>query len=120
MKYTAEMFTDLSRTAHDPEAGEKAAALLNGTLDPDTVLESVLMLDRNERVLEALNKVLDCHGVEGITPDGSVYPIGAYINSGDTYSLTVVLDEDGEFHLTTWGDFLEAWEREQAEEGEGY
>lgn len=120
MKYTAEMFDDLARTAHDPDAAKKAAGLLNGDIDPDTVLDRVLMLDHNERVMEALNKVLDCHGVEGLTPDGAIYPIGCYLNTGDTYSPTVVLDEDGAFHLTTWGDFLEGWESEQAEEGEGY
>jgi len=120
MHYTAEMFADLARTAHDPEAAEKAAALLNGSLDPDTVLGRLLHLDRNERILEALNMVLDCHGVESLTPDGSIYPIGAYVNTGDTYTTTIILDEDGEFHVTSWGDFLEAWEREQAEGGGGF
>lgn len=120
MTYTPEMFDDLARTAHNPNAAELAAGLLNGTVDPDTLLDGVLMLDRDERVMEALNRVLDCYGVEALTPDGCIHPIGVYLNTGDTYSLTVVLDEDGEFHLTTWGDFLEGWEREQAEEGEGY
>lgn len=120
MKYTAEMFADLARTAHDPDAADKAAALLNGTLDPDDVLGEVLMLDHDERVMRALDKVLDCHGVEALIPDGCMAPIGVYLNTGDTYSPTVFLNEDGEFSLTTWGDVLEAWEREQAEEGEGY
>jgi hypothetical protein len=116
MTFTADQFADLARTAHDPDAAEKAAALLNGTLDPDTVLGRVLMLDRNESIMEALNTVLDCHGVEAITPDGCIYPVATYLNTGDTYCLTVVLTEDGEFLLTSWGDFLEDWEREQAEE----
>ena len=120
MKYTAEMFADLARSCHDPEAAEKAAGLLNGTVDPDTILDSILVLDHEELVLEALDKVLECHGVEALTPDGSIYPIASYVNTGDTYTTTIILDEDGEFHVTSWGDFLEAWEREQAEEGQPY
>jgi len=116
MTFTADQFADLARTAHDPDAAVKAAALLNGDLDPDTVLDSVLMLDTNERIMEALDTVLDCYGVEAITPDGCIYPVATYLNTGDAYTSTVVLTEDGEFLLTTWGDFLEEWEREQEEE----
>lgn len=124
MTFTADQFTDLARSCHDPDAAQKAADLLNGKLDPDVVLAEdntgALLLDRDERVMEALDKVLECYGVEDLTPDGEWSPIGLYLNTGDTYSETVFLSEDGEFRLTTWGDELEAWEREQAEEGQPY
>lgn len=116
MTYTAEQFTDLARSCHDPEAAEKAAGLLNGDIDPDSILEATLLLDHDELILEALNVILECHGVEGLTPDGCMAPIGAYVNTGDTYATTVILDEDGAFHVTSWGDFLEAWERDQGPE----
>lgn len=120
MTYTPDQFADLAITAHDPDAAQKAADLLNGKLEPEDVTGNVQMVQHDEWVMIALNKVLDCYGVEALIPDGQMAPIGLYLNTGDTYSLTVVLDEDGEFHLTTWGDFLEAWEREQAEEGQPY
>lgn len=118
MIFTADQFADLARTAHDPEAAEKAAALLNGELDPDTVLDRVLMLDHNERVMEALNEVLDCHGVEAIRSEGEwdrYYGdvVAVYLNTGDTYCTTVLLDTEGEFHVTSYGDWLEAFEQEQ-------
>ena len=115
MEFNAEMFADLARSCHDSDAAEKAAGLLNGTIDPETVLGEVLMLDDEELILRAVDKVLECHGVEALIPDGVVYPIGAYVNTGDSYGTTVVLDEDGVFHLTSWADFLEAWESEQDE-----
>lgn len=116
MKFNAEMFADLARSCHDPDAAEKAAGLLNGTVDPDTVLDSVLVLDHEELVMEALDKVLECHGVEALRVDGCLAPIGTYLNTGDPYVTTVVLDEDGEFHVTCYGDFVEAWEQEQGPE----
>lgn len=119
MKFTADQFSDLTRSCHHRNAATRAAALLNGDLDPDSVLDGHLMLDHDERVMEALNVVLETYGVEALIPDGCIVPIGVYLNTGDTYSETVFLSEDGEFRLTTWGDELEAWEREQ-EEGWAY
>lgn len=121
MTFTADQFADLTRSCHHRNAATRAAALLNGSIDPDEVLDGRhFMLDRDERVMEALDIVLETYGVEALIPDGHIAPIGIYLNTGDTYSETVFLSEDGEFRLTTWGDEMEAWEREQAEEGMPY
>jgi hypothetical protein len=43
--------------------------------------------------------------------------VASYLNAGDTYSPTILLDhEERKFKLTTWGDFAEEYESQtQAE-----
>ena len=127
--FKPEMFSELARTAHDPKAAEKAAALLNGDLDPEFIPETAKWVRdcyarprQDALVMHAVNAVLDGHGVEPIRAEGhyvSAYYgdiIATYVNFGDTYCLTVVLDSDGEFHLTSWGDFYENWLAENPQE----
>ena len=132
MKFTPEMFSDLARTAKDPEAASKAAGLLNGTIDPETVPETEAWVRQcyhcpraKELILHAVNAVLDLYGVEAIDVEEAYVDsyhggiIASYCNTGDTYAQTVLLDsETQEFMLTSWGDFLESWEAEHAEEEE--
>ena len=43
--------------------------------------------------------------------------IAYYVNTGDTYSATLIYDpEDNRVYLTTWGDWLQAWEYEKDQE----
>lgn len=106
-KFTANQFKSLTRTCKDPEAADKAAAILNDSeLDPD-------------QKLNALDVVLDGFGVEGVRVEGAWIDnyhgdiVASYVNQGDTYTETVVYDhETDEFHVTSWGDWLEAWELE--------
>lgn len=69
-------------------------------------------------VLHALSELLNGFGVETIWESDSSSPvIGEYVNMGDTYTPTVVYNTDSEeYEVTSWGDFLESWEHEQAEE----
>lgn len=65
-----------------------------------------------ELEMAVIDVLIDGYGVEGITPEGKVYPVAEYVNMGDTYDLTVVYDlENGEYILTSWGDFLSEWEK---------
>ena len=119
--FKPEQFAELARTARDPEAAEKAAAILNGTLDPETV-EAVDRWVRqcfnrpsdNELKMEALNAVLDCYGVEALRNEDADWDsyhgdiVATYLNTGDTYSTTVLLDREGEFHITSYGDWIES------------
>lgn len=79
------------------------------------------MHDANARrandVLERANRLLQGHGVEALRSEGAHVDnyhydiIAAYVNLGDTYATTLVYDtEQGEFLLTSYGDFLEGWE----------
>lgn len=65
---------------------------------------------------EAFDKaadLLDHFGVEGVScGDDSM----DYLNTGDTYSETIVLTSDGELLCTTWGNWYENAEREHCEE----
>ena len=57
-----------------------------------------------ERLMECLNEVLDGHGVESLGDNMS--PCALYINMGDTYSPTLLLNyKTHTIRLTTWGDF---------------
>lgn len=72
-----------------------------------------------DNILAAVNEVLEGYGVEGIQPEGAYVnkfyysTIGLYVNMGDTYAPTIVYDTEAEeFHLTSWGDFLENWQED--------
>lgn len=64
---------------------------------------------RIERILSALNELLECHGVETFNSRKSrMHACAEYLNTGDTYSPTILFRHDtGTFRLTTWGDFFE-------------
>ena len=57
--------------------------------------------------LWVIDRLLDCHGVEGIANhSGSVHL--EYCNTGETYSSTVAYDyRKGKFVITSWGDWEE-------------
>jgi len=67
----------------------------------------------SELILQALDEILEGYGVESIDGDSYInsyyrYSRGSYINTGDTYSQTLVLDHKNDtIHLTSWGDFVE-------------
>lgn len=68
---------------------------------------------RIELILSALNEVLECHGVEAFNSrESRMHAIAEYLNTGDTYSTTILFRHDtGTFRLTSWGDFFEANEK---------
>ena len=72
-------------------------------------------------ILRKVDKFADTHGVEAIYEgdDGLLSTRGGrlvaeYLNSGDTYNLTLLYDYDDEsFSFTTYGDWVEEWEKEK-------
>ena len=57
-----------------------------------------------------INKLIDGYGVEysQSTKDSSVALWIEYVNTGDTYSPTILYDyEKQHYYLTTWGDIVE-------------
>jgi len=129
MEFTAESFAELARTAHDPLAAEKAVDIIKGTLDPESVeatedwVRQCFHRPRESALkMHALNALFDLHGVEAIHVQGEWVDghygdiVATYLNTGDTYAATIVLvSGTGEFLLTSWGDFVEAYEARQAE-----
>ena len=75
--------------------------------------------DRVNEQLEAINELIDGHGVEAIRIDDYWHSnywgncIGLYVNMGDTYTLTIIYDViENQFEFTSWGDFYESKEQE--------
>jgi hypothetical protein len=75
-------------------------------------------------LLREIDGLADGFGVDGFWPgdDGELstrpqfgeIPLAEYVNSGDTYSPTVLYDySEGKFYLTTYGDWVEKYERER-------
>lgn len=67
-----------------------------------------------------LDKICNTFGIEEIFEVSPQYPdsdeIGfEYLNTGDTYQSTIIFDE-GKTYISSWGDTLEAKERELYEE----
>lgn len=115
-------FRDLSA-----KGAQQVLDLIAGKLDPatfksvqDWVKGCYNVPDKSEQIMKALDELIGGYGVEGITPEGQTYPVADYVNTGDTYSATIVRDiENDEYILTTWGDWLEKWEADhQPEESE--
>jgi len=75
-----------------------------------------------EAAMEEIDKILGAHGVEALRDEnqndryfGDV--IATYVNMGDTYDTTVVYDvHEATFHVTSWGDWFEEYERRQEAE----
>jgi len=63
---------------------------------------------RLDRILACINEVMQGSGVEAIWGEDQFWPAADYINTGDTYSATILFNrKTGSFSLTTWGDFYE-------------
>jgi hypothetical protein len=65
--------------------------------------------------LTIADELLHGHGIERLAEDrggGSPRLHASYVNTGDTYGLTLLYDHCGaQFHFTTYGDWVERWER---------
>ena len=90
----------------------------HGLEDNDRLWEEVNTITGSRALgvlMERANNLLDGHGVEYIS-QGEV--AAAYVNFGDTYTATLLLDDTATptFRLTSWGDFIETWEREHIAE----
>jgi hypothetical protein len=65
---------------------------------------------RRERILACLNELLGGFGVEPIWGNDPYWPEAEYINTGDTYSLTILFNGTS-FMVTAWGDWFERNEK---------
>lgn len=73
---------------------------------------------RYSTTMHLVDKILDAHGVEAVFESGGELNhhsgdlVMEFVNTGDTYSATVVFDlETEEAQVTTWGDWVEEWEK---------
>ena len=111
--------------SHWPGKGKVLRGLLDGSVSPDG-FESVRNWERQcfhppcdtEKVLEALNEVLEGYGTEAMHSEdmwvNSYWreTAFAYVNQGDTYTATICYIPDEErFVVSCWGDLMESFER---------
>lgn len=105
----------------------KLRELADALARPDEVSENDdEFLGAVNDAMEEANKILDGHGVEGVSGEGADLgkywrdTILLYVNLGDTYDKTICYDTDEEdFIVGSWGDFIEKWESEEEEDGKG-
>ena len=111
-RHAAKMVLDLIHRNRHPRDFEEYRKLTRGMYHHPTWVEAVLML--------ADSWDEGSFGVESIeTEHGELKAL--YLNTGDTYSPTILWDESsGHFYLTTWGDWLEDTERKMSELDQGY
>lgn len=106
----------------DESTADKVLALIAGEVAPSEI-EAVV--DRNrfsfanlgeddESILFALDVLIEGFGVECIFEPSDEYnedferkPVARFIQTGDMYSPTIVLDDTGRYVLATQGDYTE-------------
>jgi len=64
------------------------------------------VLPYRERRMCAINEVIEGYGVEYLRAKGK-HPSYEYINMGDTYTTTLLCDEEGRFCVASIGDIVE-------------
>ena len=77
-------------------------------------LNSVGGARRVEKAMRDADKILGTHGVEAVFEEGDYDGDAAmtYLNTGDTYAMTLVYDVgEDELYVSTWGDWVEWAER---------
>ena len=117
--------TIVERLSITPEEAETVLKIIRGELDPLTdnnfpktqgwVHSCFNTPCKSEIKLEALNELLCGCGVESIRHEfihvdhyyGNV--VGSYVNFGDTYANTILLDHiNNKWKITSWGNFYES------------
>jgi hypothetical protein len=64
--------------------------------------------DLRDLRLRALNAEIEAFGVEYQRGNGTRRsPSFEYLNTGDSYSVTIIRFTDGRYRVTTWGDIVE-------------
>jgi hypothetical protein len=104
----------------DDTTAATVLGIIRGTVDPcEASSDARAWVDRchhrpgtREIQLRALVQVLDGSGDEAIWGRDEYQPVAAYVNTGDTYSPTIILDYiAARWRLSTFGDFIERFER---------
>jgi hypothetical protein len=109
-----------------PGKGDELLKLINGDYDPEqyaTVANWIRQCynrpNDTELVMKAIDEVIEGYGTEAIFGDDPRWPDLEYVNMGDPYVTTIMYDyRTDEYIVGCWGDWLEKYEAEKAEEEE--
>ena len=99
-----------------PDEADTILAIVRGEKDPLDIPETLAWANscynepkRVEKKMHALDVVLKGHGVEAVFAEGEMWPDMEYINMGDTYNTTIVLDHTrAKFMITSMGSWIES------------
>ena len=115
VKALLDAFPDLTR-----ERVATIRAVIHGSVKPEDVSPATAKwVDAcyhrpsvGERKMSALDELIGGSGAEAIwSHDDIAWPVAEYVNTGDTYSATILRVRGGRYLLTTWGDWYERNER---------
>lgn len=111
----ARSLTTFGRKELEAEFGKMLAHDYGSDADEalDTLWEIIRFESREDDVLEAADAILNAHGVESLRdPLDASEVIASYVNMGDTYITTLLVDGRDNIQLVDWGTFYENWENE--------
>lgn len=94
----------------DNSKRQEIRGLLHGEIDTYTYESVITWVSKCyhepeliERIMCAMNEILNTHGVEAIWHDGKL--MATYCNTGEAYTATIVYRYDlDSFQVTSWGD----------------
>lgn len=104
----AALLHDILNGKHDPREVDRCDAWVRQCFNEPSLVE---------QQMAAADGLMECHGVEAILSEGSYGEcLMSYVNTGDTYAATLVYDATKmEFSVSSWGDWVEAYEWENGE-----
>ncbi len=108
LRYRAPSVKSLMRIEYmTPEKAKMVRDLIHGKLNSCKHIDDTYSY-YVERVMQAVNYVIDAHGVESIYDKRYTDPRLSYINMGDTYDATLLYDyETDTFRVGSWGYYAE-------------
>lgn len=113
-------FHDRLREAF-PDNAEELISLFRGDTEPDSYQWVAEWIQKcyhapsmSEQMLEAIAGIIGGFGTEALWPEGwgsLVKPAAVYVNMGDTYVTTIILDNMlRRWRVMSWGDWMEEFE----------
>lgn len=107
LRYRAPSVKSLMRIEYmTPEKAKVVRDLIHGKISGDEF--GFVHYYHAEKVLLAVNKIIDAHGVESVYDRRCADPVVRYINMGDTYDATLLYDYTTDtFRVGCWGDYVE-------------
>jgi hypothetical protein len=102
------------------EQSEFEGKKLQDVVNNLNVHKNLINPDMVDEIMEILNDRMGGFGIEALRgKENDKYlgdVIALYIDMGDTYARTVIYDtQEKEFHLKSWGDFMESRESSDVE-----
>ena len=98
-----------------PDAADKVLGIVRGQVEPTEVAQTQAWVascdsapSRLAQKMHAIDILIGGSGCEAIFEAGEKWPDMEYVNMGETYAPTIVLDyTEHKFSVTSWGAWIE-------------